>query len=129
MGNTLDGQMTARQALDAAAAAKEARLAEVRTWSNARLAELEAADKVKAERQAAAHAERIESQLRDGALANWKRNGGTVEDFNAQWPALRLDILKARTVAADGAKRRTAGAILRVIASGASPICDWHLRK
>ena len=39
-----------------------------------------------------------EREMRDSALASWKANGGTEEEFTEEWPSLRTEMLRRRTL-------------------------------
>ena len=52
-----------------------------------------------AERQARVDAE---EKLKAERLAIWLQNGGDADRFEAEWPALRLEIIRQRTLAGEG---------------------------
>jgi len=66
----------------------------------------EAEDRAKTERFERERAERIEAELKAAARMSW---GGTEAEFEREWPTMRVEMLRKRTIAdAEAARSRFA---------------------
>jgi multidrug efflux pump subunit AcrA (membrane-fusion protein) len=71
-----------------------------------RRAAREAEDRAKTERFQRERTERIEAELKSAARMSW---GGTEAEFEREWPTMRVEMLRKRTIAdAEAARSRFA---------------------